>query len=203
MIDVLVVVGRFSRAGDRVRYRNRVRIRNDAPPESHGADEADLGAGRFSHGAVGCEQDLFDAEVPGEADFVDLVVSANDRQHHLLAGDVEERLQCVGCRGFTAKKGHHLIDRARIGRFDLFERGRLARDGRGWLGTACLGDLDVGGVVTGAASDDPVFPGLCEHLELRAQLAADRSAVGLDDPIVEAESLEDAVIGRPHVRVAF
>jgi len=90
-----------------------------------------------------------------------------------------------------------------IGRFDLFERGRLARKGRGWLGTACLGDLDVGGVVTGAASDDPVFAGLCEHLELRAQLAADRSAVGLDDPIVEAESLEDAVIGRPHVRVAF
>ena len=90
VVDVLVVVGGFSRACDRVRHGDGVRVCDDAPLEPNGADESDLGAGRFLHRGVGCEQDLLDAEMSGQADLVDLVVSANDRQHDFLAGDVEQ-----------------------------------------------------------------------------------------------------------------
>ena len=57
--------------------------------------------------------------MPGEADFVDLVVSANDCQDDFLSGDVKQRFERVGCLGVATEEGDHLFDRAGIGRFDL------------------------------------------------------------------------------------
>ena len=60
VVDVLVVVGRLSRAGDRVGHGGRVRIGDDAPLEPNGAHEADLGAGGFFHCGIGREHHHLD-----------------------------------------------------------------------------------------------------------------------------------------------
>jgi hypothetical protein len=81
----------------------------------------------------------------------------------------------------------------------LGERGgcRRTRRGRG----EGFGQLDVGGVVGVGAVGDVVLAGLGDDVEFVGARAADRAGVGSHRAELQAEAVEDAVVGVVHVAV--
>ncbi len=130
------------------------------------------------------------------------MVAAHDGHHDLLARHVEERLEGRLGAHAALQEVHHLVDGVDAGGVHLLDVVHRAAGLRSGL-VVRLGDLDVGGVFTALARDDGVLAVLSEDLELGAGGATHGAGVRLDDPIVEAESLEDPTVGVPHGLVAL
>ena len=197
-VVVIVLVG----AGDEVGHRGHGAVHHHAAAEAHRAQRAGVGAeGGEDVGRGGEGERVLDAGDLLGLDLVELVVAADEQEHRLVAGGLvavhDDGLD--GAAGRHLEEGGELVDGLDAGGVHLGERGGGGRTRRG-RGEG-FGQLDVGGVVGGWAVGDVVFAGLGDDVEFVGAGAADRAGVGRHRAELQAEALEDAVVGVVHVAV--